>query len=149
MMVQTMQKRFHCNVGYSDHTQGCEIAFAAVALGAKVIEKHFTLDKTMDGPDHAASLNPAELKHLVEGIRNIESALGSGEKKVSTSELKNKDIARKSIVAKCDIAKGTIYSNENLSTKRPGTGISPMRWDEIIGKKAARAFKKDEQIELG
>ena len=136
-------------VGYSDHTLGIEVPIAAVALGATVIEKHFTLDKTLPGPDHKASLEPNELKAMVSAIRNIEKAIGgSGLKEVSKSEEKNKPIARKSIVASTDIKKGDIFTPENLTVKRPGTGISPMQWDEVIGKEAKRDFQEDELIEL-
>jgi N,N'-diacetyllegionaminate synthase len=135
-------------VGYSDHTQGIEIPIAAVALGATVIEKHFTLDRSLPGPDHRASLEPGELKAMVAGIRNIERALGDGIKRPSPSELKNKPIARKSLVAVRDIKAGELFSLDNLTAKRPGTGISPMKWDEVIGRAAARDFSEDELIEL-
>ena len=125
---------------------GIEVPIAAVALGASVIEKHFTLDKTMRGPDHKASLEPDELRAMVRAIRNIEKALGNGIKKPSKSESKNKPIARKSIVANCDIKKGEVLSGENLAIKRPGHGISPMRWDEIIGTAAQRDYKEDDLI---
>lgn len=134
------------NVGYSDHTKGIEVSVAAVALGATVIEKHFTLDKNMDGPDHKASLEPGELKELVSAIRNVEAALGNGKKEPSESEKKNIEIVRKSIVARCDIKAGEIFTERNLTTKRPGTGVSPMYWDEIIGKTAKADFKADEMI---
>jgi len=133
-------------VGYSDHTLGIEVPIAAVAMGATVIEKHFTLDKNMEGPDHKASLEPDELTAMVKDIRNIEKALGNGIKKASPSELKNKPIVRKSIVAACDIRKGEIFTKENLTAKRPGTGISPMRWDEMLKMKATRDFNEDEII---
>ena len=133
-------------VGYSDHTLGIEVPIAAVAMGATIIEKHFTLDKGMEGPDHKASLEPNELKAMVQAIHDIEKALGNGIKKPSLSELKNKPIARKCIVAACDIRKGEPFTEENLTAKRPGTGISPMRWDEIIGKNASRNFNEDEII---
>lgn len=135
-------------IGYSDHTQGIEIPIAAVAMGAKIIEKHFTLDKTMDGPDHKASLEPHELKEMVSAIRNVEAALGDGVKVPSVSEQKNIAIARKSIVAKCRIEKGEIFTEENLTAKRPGTGISPMRWNDIIGTIAQRSYNEDELIEV-
>lgn len=135
-------------VGYSDHTQGIEMPIAATALGATVIEKHFTLDKNMEGPDHKVSLEPYELKQMVEGIRKVELALGTGIKQVSESEKKNIDIVRKSIVASAVIKKDEIYTNENLTTKRPGNGISPMRWDEIIGSKANRDYEVDEMIQI-
>ena len=144
-----IQKELGIPVGYSDHTLGIEVPIAAVALGATVIEKHFTLDKTLPGPDHKASLEPNELKAMVSAIRNIEKAIGgSGLKEVSKSEEKNKPIARKSIVASTNIKKGNIFTPENLTVKRPGTGISPMQWDEVIGKEAKRDFQEDELIEL-
>jgi N,N'-diacetyllegionaminate synthase len=133
-------------VGYSDHTLGIEVPIAAVAMGASIIEKHFTIDKNMEGPDHRASLEPDELKAMVRSIRNIEKALGSGIKKPSPSELKNKPIARKSIVAVRDIKEGEEFTEENLTVKRPGTGISPMRWDEVIWQVAQKDYEKDELI---
>lgn len=139
---------FGVEVGYSDHTTGIEIPIAAVALGARVIEKHFTLDRTMPGPDHQASLEPNELKAMVDAIRNVEVALGDGIKRPSASELKNKPIARKSLVAIRAIREGEPFSSENTGTKRPGTGISPMRLDEVIGRIASRDFNVDELIEL-
>ena len=145
--MQSIQTAFGVKVGYSDHTQGIEIAIAAVAMGASVIEKHFTLDCNMPGPDHKASLEPAELKAMVAAIRNIEVALGDGIKKLTPSEAKNKPIARKSLVAKCAIKSGEVFSVENITTKRPGTGISPMQWDDVIGRKASRDFLADELIE--
>ena len=135
-------------VGYSDHTLGIEVPVAAVALGASVIEKHFTLDRTLPGPDHRASLEPIELKAMVQSIRNVEKAMGDGIKRASPSELKNKPIARKSIVAAMDINKGVRITEENITVKRPGTGISPMLWGEVLGKVAIRDFKSDELIEL-
>lgn len=144
----TIQKDFDVNIGYSDHTRGIEVPIAAVALGATVIEKHFTLDRNMPGPDHMASLEPNELKDMVSAIRNIEQALGDGEKKVSTSEQANIAVARKSIVAAYDIKKGEELTEDNLTVKRPGTGISPMRWEEVVGTKAVRDFQEDEIIEL-
>lgn len=146
-VLPVLREKFGCEVGYSDHTKGVEVVVAAVAMGATVVEKHFTLDKNMDGPDHKASLEPDELKHMVECIRNIEIAMGDGIKKPTKSELKNKDIARKSIVAKTNISKGEVFSENNLTTKRPGNGISPMRWNEIIGKVANRDYEEDELIE--
>ena len=144
-----IQRELGVPVGYSDHTLGIEVPIAAVALGATVIEKHFTLDKTLPGPDHKASLEPEELKAMVSAIRNIEKAVGgSGIKEVSTSEAKNKPIARKSIVATKTIKKGDLFSVENLTVKRPGTGISPMQWDEVIGKTAKKDFEEDDLIEL-
>jgi len=144
----SMKQAFGVQVGYSDHTPGIEIPIAAVALGATVIEKHFTLDRNLPGPDHKASLEPHELRAMVDGIRNIKRALGDGIKRPSSSELKNKPIARKSVVASRDIKVGELFSTENLGTKRPGTGISPMRWDEVIGRHAPRDFATDELIEL-
>lgn len=144
----TLRNTFQTDVGYSDHTLGIEASVAAVALGATVIEKHFTLDKNMEGPDHKASLNPEELKLMVQSIRNIERALGEGEKKPSKSELKNRDIARKSIVAKVPIQEGEVFSAANITVKRPGNGVTPMRWFDVIGQTAKRAFKEDEPIEL-
>ena len=141
-------EKFGVQVGYSDHTQGIEVPIAAVALGATVIEKHFTLDKNMEGPDHKASLDPDELKAMVRAIRNIEQALGSSHKIISDSERKNIEIARKSIVAACPIKKGEILSEENITVKRPGTGISPMRWNEVIGTHAVRSYNEEEPIEL-
>lgn len=141
-------KAFGVSVGYSDHTPGIEVPIAAVALGATVIEKHFTLDRNLPGPDHRASLEPDELKAMVQGIRNIERALGDGIKRPSPSELKNKPIARKSLVAARPIKAGERFSEDNLMAKRPGTGISPMRWDEVIGRAAPRDFSEDELIEL-
>lgn len=146
--METIKFEFpDCPVGYSDHTQGIEIAIAASAVGATVIEKHFTLDREMEGPDHKASLEPEQLKQMISAIRNIELAMGDGIKKPSPSEVPNMAIARKSILAAKDIVKGEVFSETNLTTKRPGTGISPMLWDYIIGKKASRNFKFDELIE--
>lgn len=142
----TMRDKFGINVGYSDHTQGISIPIAAVALGAVVIEKHFTLDSRMEGPDHRASIEPAELKKMVEGIRQISVALGDGVKRPSKSEIKNLTIARKSIVASIKISRGEIFSVKNLTTKRPGGGISPMKWDEIIGTVASKDYQKDDLI---
>lgn len=143
-----IKEKFGCEVGYSDHTMGIEIPIAAVALGAKVIEKHFTLDRTMDGPDHKASLEPSELKTMVDAIRNIELSMGTGIKEPADSEKKNIAIARKSIVANQSIKKGDILTETNLTVKRPGDGISPMKWFEIIGTKAIRDFEEDELIEI-
>ena len=144
-----IQRELGVPIGYSDHTLGIEVPIAAVALGATVIEKHFTLDKTLPGPDHKASLEPEELKAMVMAIRNIEKAIGgSGLKEVSKSEAKNKPIARKSIVATKTIKKGDLFSVENLTVKRPGTGISPMQWDNVIGKTAKKDFEEDDLIEL-
>ena len=142
----TMQREFDVAIGYSDHTLGIEVDIAAVAMGASCIEKHFTLDKTMEGPDHKASLEPEELKEMVEAIRNIEKALGSSEKNPSPSESINIDIARKSIVASQLIKKGDKLSSKNITTKRPGTGINPMKWDEIIGTFAKRDYRMDDMI---
>lgn len=146
--MDDLRRSLGVEVGYSDHTKGIEVPIAAVALGATVIEKHFTLDKTMEGPDHKASLEPDELKVMVDAIRNIEQALGDGHKHVSPSERKNMDIARKSIVAARDIRKGEVLTEENITTKRPGNGISPMRWDSVIGTTAIRDFGYDELIEI-
>lgn len=141
-------KAFGVSVGYSDHTNGIEVPIAAVALGASVIEKHFTLDRALPGPDHKASLEPDELKSMVQGIRRIEIALGDGIKRPSRSELKNEPIARKSLVAARTIKAGELFSEHNLVAKRPGTGISPMHWDDVIGRAASRDFNEDELIEL-
>ena len=142
----TMRDVFKVKVGYSDHTTGIEIPIAAVALGASAIEKHFTLDKKMEGPDHKASLDPVEFQNMVRAIRNIEKALGSSAKKPSRSEIKNRKIVRKSIVALRNIRKGERFTEKNVGTKRPGNGTSPMEWDKVIGKKAKRSFKQDESI---
>jgi len=144
----TLKKTFDLPVGYSDHTTGIDVTIAAVAMGAEVIEKHFTLDKTMGGPDHKASLEPDELNAMISAIRRIEIALGYGEKVPSPSELANKDIARKSIVAKTDIKKMEVFTEANIAVKRPGNGISPMKWFEVLGQKAVRDFVEDELIEL-
>ncbi len=148
LAMQTIAKEIGVKIGYSDHTLGIEVPIAAVALGATVIEKHFTLDRNMEGPDHKASLEPQELKTMVDTIRNVEKALGSSEKIVSASESENINIARKSIVATKFIAKGEIFTEENLTVKRPGSGISPMKWEEVIGEVAVRNFEEDELIEL-
>lgn len=139
-------RAFNVKVGYSDHTQGVEVAIAATALGASVIEKHFTLDRSLPGPDHGASLEPDELRAMVAAIRNIEIAMGDGVKCPSPSELKNKPIARKSLVAIVPIRAGEKFSLENIAAKRPGTGISPMRWDEVVGRVASRNYAIDELI---
>lgn len=145
----TIQKELNVKIGYSDHTLGIEVPIAAVALGANVIEKHFTLDRSMEGPDHLASLEPDELKQMVKAIRNVELALsGSGEKKPSESEQKNLAVARKSIVAAQKIKKGEILSSDNITVKRPGNGLSPMMWDEVIGRKAIKDFDEEEFIEI-
>ena len=146
--METMRRAFGVEVGYSDHTKGIEVPIAAVALGATIIEKHFTLDRNMDGPDHKASLEPDELAAMVSAIRNIEQALGSGEKTASPSERKNIAVARKSIVAKRAIKAGERLTEENLTVKRPGSGVSPMRWRDVLGTAAIRDFEEDEMIEV-
>jgi N,N'-diacetyllegionaminate synthase len=144
-----IQQKLNVSVGYSDHTLGIEVPIAAVALGATIIEKHFTLDRTMHGPDHAASLEPNELNAMVTAIRNIELAIGgNGVKTPSESEFKNILIARKSIVANLAIKKGDLFTENNITTKRPGNGIGAMQWNEVIGKEALRDFEQDEMIEL-
>ncbi len=148
LAMLTLKNELNKEVGYSDHTLGIEVPIAAVALGARVIEKHFTLDKNMTGPDHKASLEPGELKKMIQSIRNIELAMGSGTKIPSKSELKNKSIARKSIVVAVDVKEGELFTENNITCKRPGNGISPMEWDKIIGTKAKRDFKSDELIEI-
>jgi len=145
----TIKEAFKVRVGYSDHTLGIEVPIAAVAMEAEVIEKHFTLDKNLPGPDHKASLEPHELKAMVRAIRNIEKALGNGIKKPSPSERKNIKVVRKSIVAKRDIKKGELLTEENLTTKRPATGLSPMMWEEIIGKRANKDIAKDTPLQMG
>lgn len=147
-VLNTLKEEFTALIGYSDHTRGIEVSVAAVALGAAVIEKHFTLDRNMEGPDHKASLEPNELKAMVNAIRNVELAMGSGNKEPAESEKKNIAIARKSIIAKCSIKKGEVFSEDNITVKRPGTGISPMRWFEILGQTAERDFEEDELIEI-
>ena len=142
----TLKAKFNLPVGYSDHTQGIEIPIMAAAMGAEIIEKHFTLDKNMEGPDHKASLEPDELKQMVKAIRNVEKAFGDGKKEPQPAEIKNIAIARKSIIAKCNIKKGEIFTEKNLTTKRPGNGISPMKWDEIIGTAATKDYLEDELI---
>ena len=147
--MDALRQEFGVEVGYSDHTKGIEVPIAAVALGATVIEKHFTLDRNMEGPDHKASLEPDELKAMVSAIRNIEKAVaGDGTKHVSESEKKNIAIARKSIVATCDIKEGEVFTEQNLTVKRPGNGVSPMRWEEVVGTKAKRDFFEDDLIEI-
>tara|TARA_B100000768_G_C11257747_1_gene367248 strand:- start:47 stop:1054 length:1008 start_codon:yes stop_codon:yes gene_type:complete len=146
--MQSMQAAFGVAVGYSDHTASIEVAIAAAALGGTVIEKHFTLDKNLPGPDHKASLEPDELKAMVLAIRNIEIALGDGIKRLTPSEARNKLVVRKSLVASKAIKVGEVFSTENITTKRPGTGISPMNWDYVMGRKSARDFAVDEVIEL-
>ena len=142
----TIGETFDINYGYSDHTLGIEVDIAAVAMGAKCIEKHFTLDKNLEGPDHKASLEPDELKSMISAIRNIEIALGSSIKKPTESEISNIQIARKSIVTKTKIKKGDTLNDKNLSIKRPGSGISPMRWDNIVGTKAKKNYNEDELL---
>ncbi|MCR5688358.1 MAG: N-acetylneuraminate synthase [Lachnospiraceae bacterium] len=144
----TLREKFGVRVGYSDHTRGIEVSVAAVAMGASIIEKHFTLDRNMEGPDHKASLEPDELASMVSAIRNVEAAMGDGIKKVSGSERENRDVARKSIVAAVPIKAGEVFTEENITTKRPGTGINPMRWNEVLGKTATRDFSEDELIRL-
>ncbi|MHB8129435.1 MAG: N-acetylneuraminate synthase [Mobilitalea sp.] len=145
--MKTLSEKFGVSVGYSDHTQGIEVAIAAVALEATVIEKHFTLNKSFQGPDHKASLEPSELEAMVKAIRNIEQSLGDGVKKPSTSETKNITVARKSIVAARDIKQGERLTEDNITTKRPGTGISPMRWFDILGTVSTRNYRQDEKID--
>jgi len=142
----TIQKEFGVDIGYSDHTLGIEVDIAAVAMGASCIEKHFTLDKTMDGPDHKASLEPEELKAMVGAIRNIEKALGSSEKKPSPSESVNIKVVRRSVVANQNIKKGDLLTDKNIAVKRPGGGISPMQWDEVIGTTSSKDYNADELI---
>lgn len=144
--MQTMREAFGVKVGYSDHTQGIEVPIAAVAMGACVIEKHFTLDRTMEGPDHKASLEPQELNAMLRAIRKVEQALGECLKKPSKSEIKNMQVARKSIVAAHTIKIGEVFCEDNITTKRPGNGISPMRWDEIVGQISQRNYKEDDLI---
>nr|WP_280113259.1 N-acetylneuraminate synthase family protein [Salinispira pacifica] len=146
LAMNSIKNGFKVNVGYSDHTLGIEIPIAAAALGATVIEKHFTLNKSLPGPDHAASLEPSELNDMVKSVRNIEAALGSGRKIPSASEQKNRPAARKSVVAKTSIKKGEQFSTDNITVKRPGTGVSPIHWDQVIGSLASRDYKKDELI---
>lgn len=146
--IKTLSEVFGFEVGYSDHTLGIEVPVAAVAMGATVIEKHFTLSRDMEGPDHKASLEPVELKAMIQAIRNIEKAMGNGSKEPKTVEIGNIAIARKSIIAKTEIRKGSLLTADNLTTKRPGNGISPMRWNEVIGTRAIRDFQEDELIEI-
>lgn len=146
--ILTLKEKFQTDVGYSDHTMGIEIPVAAVAMGAAVIEKHFTLSRSMEGPDQKASLEPQELKAMVSAVRNIELAMGDGKKKPVQSETANMAVARKSIIAKMPIKKGEILTEENITTKRPGNGISPMKWHEVLGTIAVRDFEEDELIEL-
>lgn len=144
----TLKEHCGCTVGYSDHTKGIEVPIAAVAMGAEVIEKHFTLDRSLEGPDHKASLEPDELADMVKAIRNIEMAMGDGIKEPSNSERVNIDVVRKSIIAARDIKEGEVFTVENLTSKRPGTGLNPMRWNEVIGMKAIKDFKEDDFIEI-
>lgn len=146
LAMQTIRNAFGVKVGYSDHTQGIEVPIAAVALGADVIEKHFTLDRAMEGPDHKASLEPEELKAMISGIRRVTQAKGNGIKRPSKSEIKNMVIARKSIVASRSIKAGEVFSIDNIAVKRPGSGINPMRWDEVIGQVAQRNYDADDLI---
>ena len=144
----TLRDAFKCQIGYSDHTMGLEVPVAAVALGAEIIEKHFTLDRTMDGPDHKASLEPAELKLMVQQIRNIEAALGDGIKRPNKSESENAKVVQKSILAKRPIKKGEVLTDDNLVAKRAGSGISSVYWDVIVGTKALQDYDIDEPIKL-
>ena len=144
----TMAEELGVKVGYSDHTMGIEVSVAAVAMGATVIEKHFTLDRALAGPDHRASLEPDELSEMVTAIRNVESALGNGNKVPAPNELTNRDVARKSIVAAREIKAGEIFDTENIAVKRPGTGVSPMQWYEVLGRTASKSYRKDELIEI-
>ena len=146
--MNSIKSTFEMKIGYSDHTQGIEVAIAAVALGATVIEKHFTIDRNLPGPDHKASLEPEELKAMVNGIRHIEQALGDGIKRVSDSEKANISVARKSIVAACSIKKGDLLTEENLTVKRPGTGLSPMLWPEVVGTIAIKDYEEEDLIQL-
>lgn len=145
--MEAMRAEFGLPVGYSDHTRGVEVAIAAVALGACVIEKHLTLDRTMSGPDHAASVEPDEFSSMVEAIRHIETALGDGVKRVTEGERDTLAVARKSIVAAADISAGDVFSDRNLTTKRPGSGLSPMMWDSLIGRIARRSYHSDDRID--
>lgn len=148
LAIRTLKRVFNLDVGYSDHTLGFEAAVAAAALGATMIEKHFTLDRNMSGPDHKASLEPSELKAMVKAIRNVEKAMGDGVKRVTPSEQANMEAARKSIVAARTIQKGELFTPGNLSVKRPGTGLTPMRWHDVLGRSAKRTFVEDELIEI-
>jgi N,N'-diacetyllegionaminate synthase len=148
LAMQNIGQAFGVEIGYSDHTEGIEVAIAAVALGATVIEKHITLDRSLPGPDHKASIEPGELRALVASIRNVERALGDGVKRPTDRELANRLVARKSLVASREIKEGELFSSENIVAKRPGTGASPMRWDEFIGRPARRSFAVDEPLEL-
>jgi N,N'-diacetyllegionaminate synthase len=145
--MQSIQKKLNVAVGYSDHTLGIEIPIAAVALGATIIEKHFTTDRSLPGPDHKASLEPAELMAMIDGIRNIEKALGDGVKRLMPSEITNLPIARKSLVASLPIKAGALFTEHNLTAKRPGTGLSPMQWGKLMGRTASRDYLADELID--
>lgn len=147
LAMKQMEEVFHKRVGYSDHTQGIEIPIAAAALGARVIEKHFTLDRNMEGPDHRASLEPDELAAMVQAVRNVERAMGDGKKQRTASEKHNAVLVRKSIVASAPIKAGDLFTSDNITVKRPGTGISPMNWHEVLGKRAKRDYEPDEMIE--
>lgn len=147
LAMKQMEEVFHKRVGYSDHTQGIEIPIAAAALGARVIEKHFTLDRKMEGPDHRASLEPNELAAMVQAVRNVERALGDGKKRRTASERHNVELVRKSIVASATIKAGEAFTSDNITVKRPGTGISPMQWHEVLGQQAGRDYEPDEPIE--
>ena len=147
LAMKSMASTFQLPIGYSDHTDGIAVSLAAVALGAVVVEKHFTLDRQMEGPDHSASLEPAELRQMVLGIRDVQQALGHGLKRPTASELKNRLVARKSLVAKSTIQRGELFSESNLTCKRPGHGVSPIFWDDYIGRAATRHYEKDELIE--
>ena len=142
----TIKDEFEVKIGYSDHTLGIEVPIAAVALGAEVIEKHFTLNRKLDGPDHKASLEPIELNEMVKAIRNITKSIGSSIKKPSESEMKNIQIARKSIIANDDIKVGDLFTENNLIIKRPGNGLNPKFWDDIIGTESSHNYKKDDLI---
>lgn len=144
--METLRRELGTTVGYSDHTQGIEIPIAAAALGAQVIEKHFTFSRSLPGPDHKASLEPSELTSMILALRNVECALGNGVKNPSSSELKNIKVARKSIVASRDIQKGEVFDGSNLTVKRPGNGLSPLLWDKVLGKRAKYNFKKDDMV---
>ncbi len=144
----TIRNAFVVDVGYSDHTSGIEVAIAQAALGATVVEKHFTLDRNLPRPDHEASLEPAELKSMITAIRNIEQELGDGSKRISPREANDRPVARKSLVAVCAIRAVEVFNDTNIAVKRPGTGISPMRWDEVLGRRAPHDFYPDELIEL-
>ena len=146
LAMKQMEDAFHKRVGYSDHTRGIEIPIAAAALGARVIEKHFTLDRNMEGPDHRASLEPDELASMVQAVRNVEQALGDGKKRRTTSEEHNAKLVRKSIVASAPIRMGELFTTDNITSKRPGTGVSPMEWYRVLGKRAQRDYEPDELI---